>query len=117
MAGPLKVREIIEQAIEENRSRERLLVGFGVVFVLLGTGVLIWGLVNNSLIAYAGVAESVLFVPAILLVRRINRENTALRMLEIPLRKAKTAEDAARVLTRFFSTAYGVPEAKREVRR
>lgn len=110
MAAPLKVREIIEKAIEENRSREKLLVGFAVVFVLLGTIGLGWGLVNDSLIAYAGVAESVLFVPAILLVRRINHENTALRMLEIPLRKTKTAEEAARLLTRFFSIAYGITE-------
>ena len=112
MAGPLKVREIIEHAIKENRSREKLLVGFAVLFVVLGTAVLAWGLVHDSLIAFAGVAESVLFVPAVLLVRRINQENTALRMLEIPLRKAKTAEEASRVLTRFFSTAYDIPETK-----
>src|ERR1022692_1515782 len=108
MAGPFKVREIIDKAIDENRSREKLRVGFAVVFVLLGTAGLGWGLMTDSVIAYAGVAESVLFVPAILLVRRINHENTALRMLESPLRKAKTAEEAARFLTRFFSTAYGI---------
>jgi hypothetical protein len=110
MAGPLKVRDIIENAIQENRTREKLLVGFAMVFVLLGTAVLGWGMVNDSLIAYAGVAESVLFVPAILLVRRINRENTALRLLEIPLRKTKTADEAARVLTRFFAAAYQIGE-------
>jgi hypothetical protein len=37
MAGPFKVREIIDKAIDENRSREKLRVGFAVVFVLLGT--------------------------------------------------------------------------------
>src|SRR5882724_1488270 len=103
MPSTLKVRDIIEKAIEENRGREKLLVGFAFVFVLLGEVVLAWGLMNDSLIAYAGVGESVMFVPAIMLVRRINHENAAMRLLEIPLRKAKTAEEAARVLTRFFS--------------
>ena len=109
----MKVREIIELAIQENRVRERTLLGFAVLFIALGSIVLVWGLLLNSFIAYAGVVESLLFVPPVLLVRRINHENTALRMLEIPLRKAKTAEEAARVLTLFFSAAYGVTTPSR----
>lgn len=110
MAGPLKVRDVIDNAIDENRLRQRLLVGFAVMFVVMGTVVLVWGLVQDSLVAFAGVAESALFVPAIVLVRRINHENAALRLVEIPLRKAKTAEQAARVLTRFFAVAYNIRE-------
>jgi hypothetical protein len=109
----MKAREIIDLAIQENRVREKVLLGFAIFFVLLGSGVIIWGLLQNSFVAYAGVVESLLFVPAVLLVRRINHENAALRMLEIPLRKAKTADEAARVLTQFFSTAYGVSSSNR----
>ncbi len=112
MNAPLNVHDIIEQAIQENRSRERWLVAFAVVFVVLGAVVLVWGLVQNSLIAYAGVAESALFLPAILVVRRINHENTALRMLEIPLRKTNTAEEAERLLIQFFGSAYGIGASK-----
>jgi hypothetical protein len=104
---PLRIRDIIDQAIRENRARERLLLSFAGMFILLGAVILIWGLAQNSLVAFAGVAESVLFVPAVALVRRISKENTALRMLEIPLRKAVTAEQAARVLTQFFAATHG----------
>jgi len=109
----MKVREIIELAIQENRAREKTLLGFAGLFIVLGSIVLVWGLFQNSVIAYAGVVESLLFVPAVILVRRINHENTALRMLEIPLRKARTADEAARVLTLFFSAAYGVTPSTR----
>lgn len=110
MSAPLKVRDIIDQAIRENQGRERLLLAFAVGFVVLGSVVLMWGLANDSVIAYAGIAESILFIPAILVLRRITHENTALRLLEIPLRKAKTAEEAARVLTAFFASAYAIRE-------
>src|SRR5713226_8053745 len=110
MSGPLKVHEIIESAIEDNRQRVGLLFGFAIVFVLLGSVVLVWGLIQDSFVAYAGVAESLLFVPAIHSVRRINHETAALRLLEIPLRRAKSADEAARILLRFFASAYGIGE-------
>jgi len=93
----MKVRDIIEKAIEENRSREKLLVGFAVAFVLLGTVVLAWGLANDSLVAYAGVAESVLFVAGNPFWCGGSITKMPHAMLEIPLRKAKTADEAARV--------------------
>jgi len=62
----MKVRDIIEKAIEENRSREKLLVGVCRGICTVGNGCSCLGLANDSLVAYAGVAESVLFVPAIL---------------------------------------------------
>ena len=83
----MNVHEIIDRAIEENRWRERVLLGFAILFVALGAFVLVWGLVHDSVLAYAGIAESLLFVPAVLLIRTVSRENMALRMLEIPLRK------------------------------
>jgi hypothetical protein len=63
------MREVIDQAIRENQVGERILLGFAVVFVGLGAFVLVWGVVTDSFVGYAGVAESVLFVPAVLLVR------------------------------------------------
>ena len=104
----MNVHEIIDRAIEENRWRERVLLGFAILFVGLGTFVLLWGLVHDSALAYAGIVESLLFVPAVLLIRTVSRENMALRMLEIPLRKAKTAEEAASVLMRYFASAHNL---------
>jgi hypothetical protein len=96
---------------------EWLLYAFAVVFVALGVVIIVWGLIADSLLAWAGVAESVLFVPAVVLAMRIRHQNTALRMLEVPLRKAKNADEAARVLVHSFWTAFGVHlVAGREVR-
>jgi Na+/proline symporter len=108
MAQPLHVRDIIDQAIHENRWNEWLLYVFAVVFVALGVTIVIWSLIVDSVLAWAGVAESVLFVPAAVLAMRIRHQNTALRMIEVPLRKAKSAEEAAQVLIHFFGTAFGV---------
>ena len=79
-----------------------------ILFALLlaGAFVLLWGLVHDSMLAFVGVIESLLFVPAVVLIRTIRRENMALRMLGIPLRKAKTAEEAAKVLMRYFASAH-----------
>jgi len=108
MGGPLKVHEIIDQAIRENRHAERILLGFAALFVGLGTVVLIVGLVTDSVVAYAGVVESVMFVPAVWLVLRIRTQNIAVRMMEIPLRKAKNAQEAERLLIDFFRSTQGI---------
>ena len=70
----MNVHEIIDRSIEENRWRERVLLGFSILFVGLGAFVLLWGLVHDSALAYAGIVESLLFVPAVLLVRTVSRE-------------------------------------------
>ena len=112
MNGRLDIHDIIEQTIQANRVRQRMLLGFAALFVTLGAVVLVWGLAKDSLIAYAGVMQSGLFVPAVLLVQRINHENTALRLLEIPLRRTQTAEEAERVLIDFFRSVYGADVSK-----
>ena len=108
MRGPFRVNEVIDSAISENRSAERILLGIAGLFLGLGTTVLIVGLIRDSVVAYAGVVESVLFVPAVSLVLRIRKENIALRILEIPLRKARTAQEAERVLIDFFRSTHGI---------
>lgn len=108
MAQPLHVREVIDQAIRENRFSEWLMYGFALVFVALGVTVLIWGLIEHSVVAWAGVAESILFVPAVVLAMRVRHQNTALRLLEVPLRKTKNSREAAAILIDFFSTAFSV---------
>jgi hypothetical protein len=103
----LRVGDIISQAISENRRAEWLLYGFATLFVLVGLSLIICGIVKDTVLVWAGVAESVLFVPAVLLARRTREQNMAVRLLEIPLRKARSADEAAKVLTRFFQSAFG----------
>ena len=62
----------------------------------------------------AGVAESVLFVPATLLARQTRRENIMIRMLELPLSQASTADEAAKMLAKTFPAIFFAknPESK-----
>jgi len=99
--------EIINQAISENRTGEMLFHGFAVAFVLTGIAVIVWSLIEKSPLALAvGAAESSLFWPAINVTRRTRRENVILRMLEVPLSKARTADEAARMLAEVFAQSY-----------
>jgi hypothetical protein len=51
----------------------------------------------------AGSIESWLIVPAIRDIRRIRRENVKLRLLELPLASAKTAEQACAMIIKLFA--------------
>ncbi len=108
MSSPIKVSEIIDNAIKENRTAERILLRTSGLFLCLGTIVLVVGLIRASMVAYAGVVESVLFAPAVMLVLRIRRENIALRILELPLRKSKTAREAELALIDFFKSTHRI---------
>jgi hypothetical protein len=52
---PRSARDVIDEAIRENRFGERLLYGFAVVFVLAGVAALIVGMVqSDGVVALAG---------------------------------------------------------------
>jgi hypothetical protein len=94
---------IIDQAIRENRFGERLLYAFATVFVATGVFSLVYGtLRSQGAVAVAGGIGSALFFPAIYQARGIRKENIALRMMEVPLTKANTAQEAAKALNDFF---------------
>ena len=65
-----------------------------------------------------GALQSGLFYPAMRLVLRIRTENQKIRLLEIPLMNARTADDAAATLRdvfyREFDRSQGVPVARSE---
>jgi hypothetical protein len=116
---PRTTSDIINQAIQENRGWEGLLYVFSCVFVLLGSTTLIWSLVlKQPITAIAGVIESALFWPAVAAVTRTRKANIMLRMLEVPLGKATTAEDAAMMLQRVFESHFEQPApGKRKIAR
>ena len=98
-------REIIDQAIAENRLGERLCYAFSVTFVLLGAFGLTFGMLKGEgTVALAGSIPEALFVPAFIFARRIRSENIAIRLLEVPLNRAETAQGAAEALGVFFKT-------------
>jgi hypothetical protein len=99
-------KEVIDQAITENRVNEYLLYGFAIVFVLSGVTALICGMIwEAGVVALAGGIGSSLFFPAMYLAHKIRRENIAIRLLEAPLSKAETSDEAANALREFFIAA------------
>ena len=101
-------QQIIDTAIRENRANEYLLYIFAIVFVALGTSGFIYSLSSNHWTLSIGSAlESGLFYPALRAVQQIRRENQQIRLLEIPLNNAATADDAAEALSKMFLKGFG----------
>jgi len=100
---PRPAREIIDQAIEENKWNERLLYFIAVACVVSGMTALLFGLIKEQgVVAIAGGISSALFIPAMYQARKVRRENMAIRLLEGPLSKSETAKEASDALKEFF---------------
>ena len=101
--APRTAKEIIDQAIEENKWNERLLYFIAVACVVSGITALIFGLIQEQgVVAIAGGIASALFIPAMHQARQIRRENIATRLLEGPLSSAATEKEASDALKEFF---------------
>lgn len=98
-------REVIDQAISENRGGERVLYLFSLISFFTGLAVLGYGIYHTqSLTMILGTVANLMFYPAMRLARAIRDQNLAIRLLEIPLNNSKTAEEAATVLREFFES-------------
>ena len=96
--------DIINQAISENRKPEWLLYAFATIFVITGEVIVGWAMSSHSpFTASIGVVLNGLAWPAFRETRAIRAENLMLRMLEVPLAQAQTADEAAKMLTERFS--------------
>ncbi len=96
-------KQVIDQAILDNKSGERLLYLYSVSIALVGLAVLGWGIYKESnVLPIVGACMSGLLIPAVRLARSIRRENIAIRLLEAPLSLAETATEAASTLNQFF---------------
>jgi len=108
---------VINQAISENRLPEYLLYGMSIAFVITGVGLIVWSFVHGFVwTAVAGAGLNGLAWPAFAQTKRLRQENLMLRMLELPLSRARTSEEAATMLTERFASLFkpGVdPAAKK----
>jgi hypothetical protein len=96
--------QVIDQAVAENRTGERLLYGLAFGVAVVGLSVLIWAAVNRlSVIAIAGGIATSFFWPAVKSARQTRKESIAIRLLEAPLSRADTAREAAAMLTVIFN--------------
>ena len=92
-------REVIDDAIAENKPAEFLLYGFALTFVLVGLFVLVYGVLREStIISVLGTVASSLFWPAMKLARQTRKENIVIRLLEAPLSRADTSQEASKML-------------------
>lgn len=101
-------QEVIDAVVRENRGNEYLLYGFAILFVALGTGSFVYALISGHWTLSIGSAlESGLFYPAMRAVQQIRKENQKIRLLEIALNHASSADDAAAALHKAFSKEFG----------
>lgn len=113
MVQPRSAREIIDEAIRENRAGEWITYGIAIVCVLVGVAAIIAGIVlDQGLVTLAGAIASALFWPAMEAARKTRRENLSIRLLEAPLSRAETATEAADALRKVFYNTFtdGVKE-------
>jgi len=107
MAEPRTSKLVIDQAIRENRKAEQLCYLFAVAFVASGLFALVWGAVaGNGIVAVVGTVASVFFYPALAGAREIREDNMAIRLLEIALDRATTADEAANALSDAFTRLF-----------
>lgn len=93
------VQSVIDAAVGEGRRWEILCYFLVGLFVLLGTVVLVVGVARESgLVALAGSVFASLFWPALRYADGVRRDLVRTRLYELPLTKAKTAEDLLRIL-------------------
>jgi hypothetical protein len=110
-------QEVIDTAIKENRPNEYLLYAFAMLFVGLGTGSFIYSVwTGHWALSIGSAIESGLFYPALNAVQKIRRENQKIRMLEIALTNAKTADEAAIALTAAFTKEFSDTKGVTDVR-
>lgn len=93
------VQAVIDEAIAEGRRWERLCYALVVFFILLGSVVLVVGVVRESgLVALAGSVFAGLFWPALRYADGVRRDLVRTRMYEMALAKAKTADEMLQML-------------------
>jgi hypothetical protein len=106
-AEPRTAREVIDQAIAENRAGEMFLYVLAGLFAAVGLSVLIWAVIHHEpVVAVAGAMASGFFWPAMNSARRTRKESIAIRLLEAPLSRADTAKEASEMLQRVFDQMY-----------
>jgi hypothetical protein len=99
-------QQVIDQAVSENKTNERLLYGFAVSFVTVGLSVLVWAVLTKTiLLAGIGTLTSALFWPAVAFVRQTRKKNILIRLLEAPLSRSDTAKEA-KMLQQLFNEIF-----------
>lgn len=109
----LTAKDVVEIAISENRDVFYTYVALIVLLVLVGTGVLVWGIITNRAWAIAcGTILDGLCLHPLYMLRQCWRENVQLRLLIIPISMAETAEEASRVFLTVWKDSQSSTKAR-----
>lgn len=101
-------QEVIDTAIRESKVWEWVCLGLTVSFAVAGIALLIIGAARADWgVAGPGVGAMAMFAPTLWAAAWIRHTNIRVRLLEIPLHKAKTAEEAARIIDSLFRSRRG----------
>jgi hypothetical protein len=101
--APRTAKQVIDQAIRDNKISEWLLYAYASLFVAGGITAILWGMIiGEGIVSLAGSIAGILFYPAIRQAREIRRENIAIRLLEVPLSLSHSTQEAADALREFF---------------
>ena len=96
-------REVIDQAIHENRLWEYVCLALILAFATTGITIVVYGaVVNNWALSISGSAVSILVWPSLSRANRIWDENRRIRLLEIALSQAKSGTEAIRFIREIF---------------
>lgn len=106
--APRSAKEVIDQLIRENLWWEWLCFIAACLFLLIGVGVIIRAMLvdQSNVLTIVGGACNFLLWPSLAHAQRIRKENQAIRLLEIPLSKAVTAEKAADMIREMFVAVF-----------
>jgi hypothetical protein len=96
-------QEVIDQAIHENRVWEYTCLCLIFLFALVGTGVLIYGVVSsNWYFCLSGSLVGALLWPTLNQAARLWDQNRRIRLLELALNRATTSEEAVSIISRIL---------------
>lgn len=99
----MTAQEAIDRAMAENRRAEYLIYGLAVVYVLVGIGIIIWGIARERWVpTVAGFVFSQVLWPAMYVARRTREVNMLFRILAIALDKAETSDKVCEMVLEFL---------------
>jgi len=94
-------------ALKENARAEYVFMWISASMAVVGLGLLVWsGLARNGLMAFSGVSASSLCGYGLRLLWKIRPERYSLRLAELLLERATSADEAANVLAKVIQTVF-----------
>jgi hypothetical protein len=102
-------KDVIDTAVQENRSWEWLSYILTILFAVVGLVVLMVGAVKgDGLVSLSGSLAAALFWPAMRSANNIRQANIRIRLYELALAQAANAREAADIIRDATTSATGV---------